>query len=102
MAYSWGPHQSLEGKREICRVMLLLHKTSLEGILSRSRVVTAKKCTKECTARAELLQKNVTLKVNSPGLKLYRAYSISFNSSNVGTFFGLEFWRPVPKFSNYI
>ena len=45
MAYSWGPHQSLEGKREICRVMLLLHKTSLEGILSRSRVVTAKKRT---------------------------------------------------------
>ena len=95
---SWGPHQSLEGKREICRVMLLLHKTSLEGILSRSRVVTAKKCTKECTARVELSlgslsdndgdsYKNVTLKVNSPYLKLYRAYSISFNSSNVGTFF---------------
>ena len=51
---SWGPHQRLEGKREICRVMLLLHKTSLEGILSRSCVVTAKKCTKECTARVEL------------------------------------------------
>ena len=51
---SWGPHQSLEWKREICRVMLLLHKTSLEGILSRSCVVTAKKCTKECTARVEL------------------------------------------------
>ena len=78
--------------------MLLLHKTSLEGILSRSRVVTAKKCTKECTARVELSlgslsdndgdsYKNVTLKVNSPYLKLYRAYSISFNSSNVGTFF---------------
>ena len=95
---SWGPHQSLEWKRDICRVMLLLHKTSLEGILSRSRVVTEKKCTKECTARVELSLeslrdndgdscKNVTLKVNSPCLKLYRAYSISFNSSNVSTFF---------------
>ena len=27
---------------------------------------------------------NVTQKVNSPCFKLYRAYSISFNSSNVG------------------
>ena len=30
---------------------------------------------------------NVTLKVNSRCFKLYRAYSISFNSSNVGEFF---------------
>ena len=30
---------------------------------------------------------NVTWKVNSRCFKLYRAYSISFNSSNVGDFF---------------
>ena len=64
--------------------MLLLHKTSLEGIVSRSCVVTEKKCTKECTARVELSlgslsgndgdgNKNVTLRaclhgVGDPGL----------------------------------
>ena len=35
--------------------------------------------------------KNVTEKVNSRCFKLYRAYSISFNASNVGEFSGLEF-----------
>ena len=31
-------------------------------------------------------------------LKLYRAYSISFNSSNVANFFGAEFLKVVSKF----
>ena len=32
---------------------------------------------------------NVTLKVNSRSFKLYRTYSISFNSSNIG----IALWR---------
>ena len=31
-------------------------------------------------------------------LKLYRAYSTSFNSSNIGKFFGVEFKRTASKF----
>ena len=34
---------------------------------------------------------NVTQKVNLRCLELYGAYSISFNSSNVGNFVGVEF-----------
>ena len=36
--------------------------------------------------------------MNSRCLKLYRAYSISFNSPKVGKFFGIEFYRTVSKF----
>ena len=43
---------------------------------------------------------NVTFKKSEFALlKICRAYSISFNSSNVGKFFGVESWRPVSKFS---
>ena len=41
---------------------------------------------------------NVTKKVTSRCLKLDRAYSISFNSTNADNFFGVEFKRTVSKF----
>ena len=39
-----------------------------------------------------------TQKVNSHCFKLYRSYSISFNLSNVGEIFWIEFQRTVSKF----
>ena len=45
---SWGPHSSLERERKIRR-------RSFVSCSSRSRAVTAKKCTKKCATRAKLL-----------------------------------------------
>ena len=42
-------------KRNSQSCVYVRHETSLEGISSRSRAVTAKKCTKKCAARAKLL-----------------------------------------------
>ena len=44
------------------------------------------------------VKKSHKKKVNLGCLKLYRAYSISFNSSNVANFFGAEFLKVVSKF----
>ena len=44
------------------------------------------------------VKKSQKKKVNLGCLKLYRAYSISFNSSNVANFFGAEFLKVVSKF----
>ena len=42
---------------------------------------------------------NVTYKVNSRCFKLYRAYSISFSSSNLGIFF---FWSCILKYCSKV